>query len=126
MLAHFGISDEKWTPGTAVGMLPNGPPMGRPGFGSQVSNWLGAPQSQSRMTFFSAFFAAAAKSGLVNRPVKLVHRRRRRRRPEPFEEQPAVEPVFARGAAAGSSAKWLADSPSVIGRSNDSSKTPAR
>ena len=53
-------------------MLPNGPPDGRPGFGSQVSNWLGAPHSQRRMTFFSAFFAAAAKAGFVNKPLKLV------------------------------------------------------
>src|SRR5215207_9229161 len=55
-----------------VEMLPNGPLLGRPGFGSQVSNWLGAPQSQSRMTFFCAFSAAFAKIGLVKRPVKLV------------------------------------------------------
>src|SRR5439155_10863554 len=66
------IRDEKWTPGIVVGMLPNGPPDGRPGFGSQVSNWLGAPHSQRRMTFFSAFLAAAAKSGLLNKPEKLV------------------------------------------------------
>lgn len=36
--AQCGMSDEKCTPGMAVGMLANGPPLGRPGFGSQVSN----------------------------------------------------------------------------------------
>src|SRR4030095_4240916 len=72
MLAHRGMSDEKCTPGTEVGMLPNGPLLGRPGFGSQVSNWLGAPHSHSRITFFCAFSAAFAKAGLVKSPVKLV------------------------------------------------------
>ena len=64
MPAHFGMSDEKCTPGIFVEMLPNGPPLGRPGLGSHVSNWLGAPQSQSRMQCFCAFFVSAAKTGL--------------------------------------------------------------
>ena len=62
--AHCGISAEKWRPGIFVGVLPNGPPPGRPGFGSQVSNWLGAPHSQRRMQRFSARFASSARAGL--------------------------------------------------------------
>jgi hypothetical protein len=46
--------------------------LGRPGFGSQVSNWLGAPHSQSRMQRFCAFRASAANTGLWKRPEKLV------------------------------------------------------
>src|SRR4029450_4537452 len=72
MLAQRGMSDEKCTPGIEVGMLPNGPLLGRPGFGSQVSNWLGAPHSQSRITFFCGFSAALVNTGCVNSPVKLV------------------------------------------------------
>ena len=41
-----------WTPGTAVGIARNGPPVGRPGFGSNVSSWLAPPASQSRITRF--------------------------------------------------------------------------
>ena len=59
-------------PGSFVGMLPNGPPDGRPGFGSQVSNWLGAPQSHSRMQCFCARFVSAAKTGFLKRPAKLA------------------------------------------------------
>ena len=40
--AIFGISSEIWIPGTAVGIDRNGPPVGVPGLGSHVSNWLGA------------------------------------------------------------------------------------
>ena len=69
--AHWGMSDEKWTPGIFVGMLPNGPPLGRPGFGSHVSNWLGAPHSQRRMQCFCDFFVSAAKTGFWKRLVKL-------------------------------------------------------
>ena len=72
MLAQRGISEEKCTPGIEVGMLPNGPLVGRPGFGSHVSNWLGAPHSHSSSTFFCAFCTASAKTGFVNKPVKLV------------------------------------------------------
>src|ERR1044071_2662129 len=56
----------------SVGMLPKGPPLGRPGFGSQVSNWLGAPHSHNKSTFFCAFRAASAKTGLVKSPLKLA------------------------------------------------------
>src|SRR6185503_13122404 len=52
-------------------MLPKGPPLGRPGLGSHVSNWLGAPHNQSRMQCFRAFFVSAANNGLWNSPVKL-------------------------------------------------------
>src|SRR6266568_596455 len=52
-------------------MLPKGPPLGRPGLGSHVSNWLGAPHNQSRMQCFCAFFVCAANTGLWNSPVKL-------------------------------------------------------
>ena len=64
MPAQRGKSEENWTPGIFVGMLPKGPPLGRPGLGSQVSNWLGAPQSHSRMQCFRAFFVCAANNGL--------------------------------------------------------------
>jgi len=87
-------------------MLPNGPPDGRPAFGSHVSNWLGAPHSQSRMTFFSAFFAAAAKIGFVNRPVKLVTAAGPGRG-QALEKQPAMKPMFARSAMAGCSGRAL-------------------
>src|SRR5436190_16010374 len=72
ILAQRGINDEKCTPGIDVGILPNGPLVGRPGLGSQVSNWLGAPQRKSRRTFLSAFRAASAKAWLVNKPPKLA------------------------------------------------------
>ncbi len=39
-------------PGTDVGIERNGPPVGVPGLGSQVSSWLEPPASQSRMTCF--------------------------------------------------------------------------
>ena len=55
-----------------VGMLPNGPLEGRPGFGSHVSNWLGAPHSQSSKQRLCAFLAAAAKAAFSNNPEKLV------------------------------------------------------
>lgn len=70
--AHRGISDEKCTPGIEVGILLNGPLLGRPGLGSQVSNWLGAPQSHSKMQCFWARFTDAAKAGLWKSPVKLA------------------------------------------------------
>src|SRR5690242_18992822 len=72
MRAQCGMSELKCTPGIDVGRLGYGPPLGRPGLGSHVSNWLGAPQSQSRMQRFCAFFVAEANAGFSNKPEKLV------------------------------------------------------
>ena len=47
--AIFGISSQIWMPGTLVAMGRNGPPVGRPGFMSNVSNWLAPPFIHSRM-----------------------------------------------------------------------------
>ena len=61
--ACFGRCSQSKTPGSLVGMTPNGPRFwsGRSGLGSQVSMWLGPPAIQSRMT---ALFAA-------DRPARL-------------------------------------------------------
>ena len=72
MEAHFGRSSEKWVPGTFVGMLLKGPPVVVPGLGSQVSNWLGPPQSQRRIQCFCFFLAISAKAGAPKRPAKLI------------------------------------------------------
>ena len=50
--ACFGRCSQMRTPGSLVGMTPNGPRFssGRSGLGSQVSMWLGPPAIQSRMT----------------------------------------------------------------------------
>jgi len=53
-------------------MLPNGPPLGRPGLGSQVSNWLGAPHNHSKMHSFCALRVSAAKTELWKSPEKLA------------------------------------------------------
>ena len=63
--AIFGISSEIATPGTAVGIDRNGPPVAAPGFGSHVSSWLAPPASQSRITCFSCFFSSPARTGSV-------------------------------------------------------------
>ena len=50
--ACFGKCSQNETPGSFVGITPNGPRFwsGRSGFGSQVSIWLGPPAIQSRIT----------------------------------------------------------------------------
>src|SRR5437763_1314736 len=50
--ACLGNISQKSIPGTAVRMALNGPrySFGALGFGSQVSNWLGPPHIQKRMT----------------------------------------------------------------------------
>lgn len=48
--ASRGKYSQKWAPGTLVGTVPNGPPVGAPGLGSKVSNWLGAPLIRTKMT----------------------------------------------------------------------------
>ena len=53
-------------------MLPNGPLDGRPGFGSHVSNWLGAPHSHNKIHRFPFFFTSSANAGELNNPAKLV------------------------------------------------------
>ena len=71
MEAHLGMSSLKCTPGMAVGIDLKGPLVGVPGFGSHVSNWLGPPQSQSRMQRFCFRLAVSAKAGLEKRPDQL-------------------------------------------------------
>ena len=48
-------------PGTAVSIALNGPPLAWPGFGSNVSIWLGPPVIQSRMHAFLRVGSAAAR-----------------------------------------------------------------
>ena len=52
MLAWSGKCSQTRTPGTLVAMVRNGPrtSAGASGFGSQVSRWLGPPDSQMRIT----------------------------------------------------------------------------
>src|SRR5689334_391156 len=69
--AVTGMYSEIWTPLTAVSMAFALPPFGRPGFGSKVSTWLGAPGSQIRITvvafldfgasFFSSFLGVSGR-----------------------------------------------------------------
>jgi len=70
--AQRGINEEKCTPGMDVGMLGNGPLLGRPDLGSHVSNWLGPPHRKSRMTFFCDRRTNSANKGLLKSPWKLV------------------------------------------------------
>src|SRR3954452_2743156 len=64
--AIFGSSSQMWTPGTTVGIALYGPPVGRPGLGSQVSSWLAPPASQRRITRLSFFFNSLANNGLLS------------------------------------------------------------
>ena len=66
-----GINSEKCTPGIFVGILLKGPPVGLPGFGSQVSNCDGPPQSQSSMQCFCLRLAISANAGTEKRPDQL-------------------------------------------------------
>ena len=63
--AIFGINSEMLMPGTDVGIDRNGPPVGVPGLGSQVSSWLEPPASQSRITRFCCDLSAPAKAGCL-------------------------------------------------------------
>ena len=97
--AIFGISSEMWMPGTEVGIDRNGPPVGAPGLGSQVSSWLEPPASQSRMTCFCFCFSSAASAGgLEDVERRHVRRQRRRAGGQRAEEAAAVEGVFRRAA----------------------------
>ena len=60
--ASFGRNSSTCSPGTDVGIDKCGPPVGIPGFGSQVSNWLGPPLIQSRITCFCRCAARSAFS----------------------------------------------------------------
>ena len=57
-LAISGISSLIRTPGMSVPISVNGPPVGAPGLGSHVSNWLAPPASQRRMTRLLVFLSA--------------------------------------------------------------------
>src|SRR5258706_16126026 len=59
-LAVWGMYSEICRPLTAVSMAFALPPLGRPGFGSKVSVWLGAPGSQIRITVLHFFDFGAA------------------------------------------------------------------
>src|SRR6516225_3043749 len=48
--AVMGMYSEIWMPLAAVSIAFALPPLGRPGLGSKVSTWLGAPGSQIRIT----------------------------------------------------------------------------
>jgi hypothetical protein len=61
-----------WTPGTAVWIERNGPPVGAPGFGSHVSSWLAPPASQSRITRFCCFFISPARAELASRSMPVM------------------------------------------------------
>ena len=96
--AICGISSLMWTPGTEVGMAANGPPVGRPGFGSHVSNWLAPPASQSRMTLLPLALSVSFSAGLAKectapmplaaRPVPAPSVRRKARRLTSCSEEP--------------------------------------
>ena len=60
-VAMRGSNSVKWTPGVLVGMTPKGPrySIGASGFGSNVSNWLGAPQRKTNRTDFALGVSAA-------------------------------------------------------------------
>ena len=73
------------------------PAAGVPGLGSQVSNWLGAPQSQRRMQCFCSFFACSANAGMENSPAEAADRDRAGAAGEPLEEHAAVQRVLRRG-----------------------------
>ena len=47
MLAQRGMSEEKCTPGIEVGVLPNGPLEGRPGF--VIANWCGSADCEAHI-----------------------------------------------------------------------------
>ncbi len=59
-------------PGIDVGIEPNGPPEGRPGLESQVSNWLGAPHNQRSMQRLPRLRAESANAGTLNKLRKLA------------------------------------------------------
>src|SRR5882672_10451703 len=74
--AVWGMYSEIWMPFAAVSMAFALPPLGRPGFGSNVSTWLGAPGSQMRITVLHflpalvvSFFGSAGVWGVVWVPL---------------------------------------------------------
>ena len=71
MVAQRDIKLLKWTPGSFVGIERNGPALIRPGLGSHVSNWLGAPQSHKRMHRLAVRLACWAKAGSEKSPAQL-------------------------------------------------------
>src|SRR5579862_3001639 len=71
IVAHFGINSLIRVPGTLVVIARNGPPVGRPGLGSHVSNWLGAPHNHKSMQCFCFFLASSANAGSEKSPAKL-------------------------------------------------------
>src|SRR5262249_62259116 len=66
--ARRGMYSSKRIPGIAVGTVECGPALHCPGFGSQVSNWLGPPLIQTRMARFWFFRSSAATAGRKRPP----------------------------------------------------------
>ena len=66
--AVFGSSSEMWMPGTEVGIARNGPPVGVPGFGSQLSSCERPPAMLMTIMRFCERDISAAIAGEVKRP----------------------------------------------------------
>src|SRR5689334_2878397 len=63
--AVAGMYSEIWRPFTDVSMALALPPLGRPGLGSKVSIWLGAPGSQMRITVLHFLDFGAVVCGVL-------------------------------------------------------------
>jgi hypothetical protein len=64
IIAIRGKSSQMSTPGTAVDMDLNGPPVGLPGLGSHVSNWLEPPANHTKSTRLFCFRSSSAQARL--------------------------------------------------------------
>src|SRR5262245_16982344 len=84
-LANSGNSSQTSIPGTADLIGPNGPRIsaGASGFGSNVSNWLGPPHIQNRMTEVSGVGSGVLARAAPNAPG----------RPSPARPRPARRTV---------------------------------
>jgi hypothetical protein len=67
-LASFGKCSQIWMPGTLVLIGLNSPASAVPGFMSQVSFWLGAPDIHKRMHDFGRLPATGAAA--ASRPIQ--------------------------------------------------------
>ncbi len=97
--AIFGISSEMWTPGTEVGIERNGPPVGVPGLGSQVSSWLEpAGQPEQNDVLPPLLQLGGQRRGLQDVERRHVRGERRRAGGQRAEEPAAIERVVGRAA----------------------------
>src|SRR5262249_31201644 len=69
--AIFGRYSHTWTPGMRVATGRNGPPVGRPGFMSNVSIWLAPPFIHRRMQRLPCFRDPSAPAPEANSPPQL-------------------------------------------------------